>query len=123
MISADRRVALAKDENGTNQLASSCPEWEAIWPARQVSAHALRRVMRRKLPLASDHLLKLSEWIASAETQSDWSHPLKAFVKAIERTVKLIRRTRRCDYRCLTLPGSSATVTQKTFPNSHIRLK
>jgi len=40
--------------------------------------------MRRKLPLASDHLLKLSEWIASAETQSDWSHPLKAFVKAIE---------------------------------------
>jgi len=76
--------ALAKDEMERINWHHSCPEWEAIWPARQVSAHALRRVMRRKLPLASDHLLKLSEWIASAETQSDWSHPLKAFVKAIE---------------------------------------
>src|SRR2546422_436717 len=81
-VEADELLAMSEPK--AYRIPIEPLRWEANWPARQVSAHALRRVMRRKLPLASDHLLKLSEWIASAETQRDWSHPLKAFVKAIE---------------------------------------
>ena len=39
--------ALAQNEMERINWHSFCPEWEAIWPARQVSAQALRRVMRR----------------------------------------------------------------------------
>lgn len=60
------------------------PEWEAVWLPRQVSAQALRRMMRRSLPLAAEHLIKLADWIASAECQNDTFYPLKAFVKAVE---------------------------------------
>jgi len=76
--------ALAQNEMERINWHSFCPEWEAIWPARQVSAQALRRVMRRKLPLGCEHLLKLADWITSAEWQSDSLYPLKAFVKAVE---------------------------------------
>src|SRR5215472_5783563 len=60
------------------------PEWEAVWFPRQVSAQTLRRLMRRKLPLKPEHLIKLADWIASAEWQNDNLYPLKAFVKAVE---------------------------------------
>ena len=60
------------------------PEWEAVWMPRQVSAQALRRVMRRKLPLGSEHLIKLADWMASAVSLGDSLYPLKAFVKAVE---------------------------------------
>src|SRR2546425_12425525 len=52
------------------------PEWEAIWYPRQVSAQALRRLVRRKLPLRSEHLIRLADWISSAESQSDSLYPL-----------------------------------------------
>ncbi len=60
------------------------PEWEAVWPPRQICAQTLRRLLRRKLPLSADHLIKLADWIATAEWLNDTIHPLKAFVKAVE---------------------------------------
>ena len=51
---------------------------------RQVSAQALRRLMRRKLPLGSEHLIQLADWFATAEWLSDGFYPLKSFVKAVE---------------------------------------
>jgi len=60
------------------------PEWAAVWIPRQFFAQALRRMLRRKLPLGSEHLIKLADWISSAEWQSDALYPLKSFVKAVE---------------------------------------
>jgi Domain of unknown function (DUF4132) len=59
-------------------------EWKEIWPPRQVCAQALRRVMRRKLPLTSQQLMDLSDWMAKAEWLADSWYPLKAFIKAAE---------------------------------------
>ncbi len=76
--------AMAANEMERINWHHSCPEWEAIWPARQVSAQALRRIMRKKLPLGPEHLIKLAGWIADAEWHSDYHYPLKAFAKAVE---------------------------------------
>jgi hypothetical protein len=65
------------------------PEWPAVWMPRQVCVQALRRIMRRKLPLGAEHLAKLADWIATAEWQSDSLYPLKAFVKAVENYGKI----------------------------------
>jgi len=60
------------------------PEWGAVWLPRQAAALALRRVMRRKLPLNAEHLIKLADWISSTERPGDFLYPLKAFVKAVD---------------------------------------
>lgn len=75
--------ALAQNETQRWNCHHS-PEWENVWPFRQVSAQTLRRIMRRKLPLSSEHLIALADWVGSAEWQSDVLYPLKAFVKAVE---------------------------------------
>ena len=54
------------------------------WPARQVSAQTLRRLLRRKLPLEREHLVKLAAWIAAGINKNEQEFPLNAFVKAIE---------------------------------------
>ncbi len=76
--------ALTQNEMERINWHHSCPEWEAIWPARQVSASALRRVLRRRLRLGAEHLIKLANWILTAEWPSDSLYPLKAFVRAVE---------------------------------------
>src|SRR5215831_13296706 len=60
------------------------PEWEAIWIPRMIASGALKRLMRRKLPLGSDHLIKLGDWIASGDNLVDSLYPLKAFTKAVQ---------------------------------------
>ncbi len=76
--------AMAANEMERINWHHSCPEWEAIWPARQISGQALRRIMRKKLPLGAEHLIKLADWIAAAEWVSDYHYPLKSFAKAVE---------------------------------------
>src|SRR5215469_10331329 len=76
--------SLAKDEMQRINWHHFSPEWDAIWPPRQVLAQALRRVLRRKLPLRSEHLTSLATWISTAEWQNDSLYPLKLFVKAVE---------------------------------------
>jgi hypothetical protein len=80
---AQKVKALAKSEIERMNWHNT-PEWEAVWMPRQVSAQALRRLMRRKLPLGSEHLIKLADWFAAAEWLSDGFYPLKSFVKAVE---------------------------------------
>jgi hypothetical protein len=62
----------------------SCPEWSAIWPARSALSQAVKRLMRRKLPLSGEHLTAMARWIGADEAPSDYNFPLKAFTKAIE---------------------------------------
>jgi len=55
-----------------------------LWPTRQVSAQTLRRLLRRKLPLQREHLVKLAGWITAGTQKDERAYPLNAFVKAIE---------------------------------------
>jgi hypothetical protein len=75
--------ALAKSENERLNWHNT-PEWEAIWMPRQVSAQAVRRLMRRKLPLGREHLIRLADWFAATDWLSDGFVPLKSFTKAVE---------------------------------------
>jgi hypothetical protein len=60
------------------------PEWKDVWQPRMISAEALRRLLRRKLPLASEHLVRLADWIFASEIPNDTNYPLRAFVRAVE---------------------------------------
>lgn len=80
---ARKAKALAKSEHEKINWHHS-PEFEHIWPSRQVSAQTVRRVLRRKLPLTPEILRQMAEWIVAAEWMSDVLYPLKAFIKATE---------------------------------------
>jgi len=79
-----RVKALAATEMERINWHVTCPEWKHVWPPRQVSSQALNRLLRQKLPLASDHLLHLATWMVDAEPLYDGFYPIKAFVKALE---------------------------------------
>ncbi len=62
----------------------TCPEWAEIWPLRQISAQAIRRIMRRKLPFGPEHFISLADWISDSDWLNDYMLPLKALAKAVE---------------------------------------
>lgn len=76
--------SLATSEMERINWHHSCPEWSAIWPARSALSQAVKRLMRRKLPLTAEHLTAMARWIGADEAPSDYNFPLKSFTKAIE---------------------------------------
>lgn len=81
-----RRQVLALETNEIDRSNwHTWPEWEHIWPPRQVSTEALRRILRRKLPLTGSEFIELVEWIVEDEDNIAHFYPVKPLLKALER--------------------------------------
>lgn len=81
-----RRQVLALETTEIDRINwHTTPEWKHIWPPRQVSAEALGRILRRKLPLTSSEFIELVDWIAEEEDNIAHFYPVKPLLKALER--------------------------------------
>ena len=57
---------------------------EEIWVTRSILFSALRDILKKKLPLDTDHVIQIAEWISAAENVNTYVLPLGGLVKAIE---------------------------------------